>query len=226
MAHESQTEYFSLVREHFPKQFAGARVLEVGSLNINGTVRGLFKDCDYVGADLKLGPGVDVAKPGQVLDFATGSFDTVISAECLEHNPFWVETLANMLRMLRPGGLMMFSCATTGRKEHGTTRSSPEASPFTVEERWDYYRNLKARDIERAVHLPGWCSDFQFATNMQSYDLYFVGLRGDASSSDAASAKLPSELLAQMKQRYRPGTSWRTAKRTAKVFLFGDALSR
>jgi SAM-dependent methyltransferase len=226
MAHDSQAEYFSLVREHFPSHFEQARVLEVGSLNINGSVRDLFTRCDYTGADLKLGPGVDVAKPGQMLDFPSGTFDTVVSAECLEHNPFWVETVANMLRMLRPGGLIMISCATTGRKEHGTTRSSPEASPFTVAERWDYYKNLSARDVERAVNLSGWCSDHRFATNMQSYDLYFVGLRrGQGEGADAA-ATLPPALLQQMKQRYRPGASWRTAKRTAKVLVFGDKLSR
>ena len=127
MAHPQQAEYFDAVRALYPQHFERARVLEVGSLDINGSVRDLFRDCDYTGVDLQPGPGVDLACPGHLLAFPSGHFDTTISAECFEHNPFWRETLANMLRMTRPGGLVLVSCATTGRKEHGTSRTNPFA---------------------------------------------------------------------------------------------------
>ena len=107
----------------YPAAFDGACVLEVGSLDINGSVRELFKNCRYVGVDLQLGPGVDLACQGQLVEFPTGHFDTVISAECMEHNPFWRETIANMLRMTRAGGLVLLSCATTGRLEHEIGRA-------------------------------------------------------------------------------------------------------
>ena len=29
---------------------------------------------------------------GQLVGLPTGHFDTLVSAECFEHNPFWVET--------------------------------------------------------------------------------------------------------------------------------------
>ena len=45
----------------------------------------------------------------------TASFDVVISCECFEHNPYWRETFLNMTRVLRPGGLFVLTCATTGR---------------------------------------------------------------------------------------------------------------
>ena len=199
MAHPQQAEYFSSIRRHYPQHFKQARVLEVGSLNINGSVRELFDDCDYTRADLQLGPGVDLACPGlswpvlacpgQLLGFASGHFDTVVSAECFEHNPFWRETLANMLRMLRPGGLLLISCATTGRKEHGTTRTTPEASPFTVQARWDYYRNLNGTMLEAGAHLAGWLADWRHWTNYVSRDLYFAGLRlADAATPSPAPA--------------------------------------
>ncbi len=157
MAHPEQAEFFSRVRTSYPAAFDGVSVLEVGSLDINGSVRDLFKNCRYVGVDLQLGPGVDLACQGQLVEFPTGHFDTVISAECMEHNPFWRETIANMLRMTRAGGLVLISCATTGRLEHGTTRTNPDASPFTSAQNWDYYRNLTAVDIERALNLQaGW----------------------------------------------------------------------
>lgn len=37
--------------------------LEVGSLNVNGTVRDLFTGV-YLGVDMRDGPGVDTASPG------------------------------------------------------------------------------------------------------------------------------------------------------------------
>ena len=40
---------------------APTRVIELGSLNVNGGLRHLFPpECDYIGVDLQPGPGVDV----------------------------------------------------------------------------------------------------------------------------------------------------------------------
>ena len=147
------------------------------------------------------------------------SFDTVISAECFEHNPFWRETLANMLRMTRPGGLVLVSCATTGRKEHGTSRTNPDASPFTVQQKWDYYRNLRARDLERGVNLAGWLADWHSWVNYISCDLYFVGLRhGGTAALDAA-------LVQRLTARYAINASARALRRGLKTKLFGDLRS-
>ena len=221
MAHPQQAEFFDSVRSEFPRYFSGAKVLEVGSLNINGSVRPMFTDCDYTGVDLQLGAGVDLACPGQLLAFPSGHFDTVVSAECFEHNPFWRETLANMLRMLRPGGLIVVSCATTRRKEHGTTRSEPESSPFTVQERWDYYRNLTAQDFEDALHLDGWLADRHAWVNHISRDLYFLGLKHGADSQ-----RLGSALCDALDARYAMGASGKALRRGIKAKLLGDKLMR
>jgi SAM-dependent methyltransferase len=213
MAHPQQAEFFSSIRAHYPAHFEGARVLEVGSLDINGSVRELFRDCDYTGVDLQLGPGVDLACPGHLLELPTGRFDTVISAECFEHNPFWRETLANMLRMTRPGGLVLLSCATTGRKEHGTSRTNADASPFTVQAKWDYYRNLRASDIAEAVHLGGWLADWGSWTNYVSYDLYLAGLRhGGAEQFDP-------DLRRTLDARYAMSASAQALRRGLKARL-------
>ncbi len=220
MAHPQQAEYFSTVRTHCPAHCDRARVLEVGSLDINGSVRELFSGCDYTGVDLQPGPGVDVACPGHLLALPTASFDTVISAECFEHNPFWRETLANMLRMTRPGGLVIISCATTGRKEHGTSRTNPDASPFTVQEKWEYYRNLTRRDLEQAVNLAGWLADWQSCVDYISCDLYFVGVRhGDM-------AKLEPSLVQTLVARYAMTASAKALRRGLKTRLLGDLRSR
>jgi len=79
-------------------------LLEIGSLDVNGSVRDLFpRAVPYVGIDLGPGRAVDVVASGH--DFGRdGSFATVVTTECLEHDPGWRETLLNIERVLRPGG--------------------------------------------------------------------------------------------------------------------------
>ena len=172
MAHPEQREFFESVRLRFPHMFAGVKVLDVGSLNINGTVKDFFTNCEYIGVDLAEGPGVDLVGQGQELKFPDRHFDTVVSAECFEHNPYWLETFVNMHRMA--DGLVIFTCATEGRAEHGTSRTTPSDSPFTVE--WDYYRNLVEDDFIDNLDLDNMFTRWSFSTNDNSHDLYFWGL--------------------------------------------------
>jgi SAM-dependent methyltransferase len=220
MAHPAQAEFISKVREFYPQAFSGARVLEVGSLDINGSVRELFHNCDYTGADLQLGLGVDLACQGQLLEFPSNSFDTAISAECLEHNPYWRETLGNMLRMTKPNGLILITCATTGRKEHGTTRTNPDASPFTTAANWDYYHNLTAREIEAALNLSGWLNDWRTWVNHISKDLYFVGI------TQGKGERLNEQMCQQLDARYAMTASVKAFRRGIRTKIIGDWLSR
>lgn len=213
MAHPEQAEFLRSVRDFHPEAFNGASVLEIGSLDINGTVRDLFQDCRYVGVDLELGPGVDRAVQGQLVDFPSGSFDVTLSAECLEHNPYWRETLANMFRMTRPDGLVLMTCATTGRKEHGTTRTNPDASPFTSAAGWTYYRNLTARDLQRTLNLDGWLSDRASWVNHITKDLYFIGLR------QGSGRRLDPALRARLDERYAMTADARTLRRGLKTLV-------
>lgn len=61
MAHEEQLRYISLVRECFvPASTMGLRILEIGSYDVNGSVRKFFPESVYTGVDLCAGPGVDL----------------------------------------------------------------------------------------------------------------------------------------------------------------------
>ena len=175
MAHQEQFDFVNSVKQKFINNFINVKVLEVGSLNLNGTVRQSFEHCEYIGLDLGEGPGVDVVCEGQNYDAPDNHFDTVISCECFEHNPYWVETFNNMVRMTKSGGLVVMTCATTGRAEHGTTRSSPEASPLSVGKGWDYYKNLTQEDFENNINIFDNFSSHEFSVVNQ--DLYFWGTK-------------------------------------------------
>lgn len=154
--------------------FSGVSVIEIGSLNINGTVRDFFQPTSYLGVDVGPGPGVDLVAEGQALDFPDDSFDVAISAECFEHNPEWAATFANMQRMA--ARYVVFTCASDGRPEHGTRRSAPDSSPLTLE--WDYYRNLNEQDFREHFDLDSMFAEYEFRYNPVSHDLYFYGIKG------------------------------------------------
>ena len=127
MAHRNQLEFVEAVKTSFPSYFANQRVLEIGSAG-SMSVRDFFTECEYIGVDVSEGYAVDVVCRGDQFDDKTGSFDTVLSCECFEHNPYWLETFVNMIRVARPGGLILMTCAATTRGEHGTFRSGPTSS--------------------------------------------------------------------------------------------------
>jgi len=177
MAHQQQFNYIEKLKLKFPTSFFNKKVLEVGSLNINGSIRMFFTNCEYLGIDVGPGRGVDLVCEGQSLDHPNESYDTVGSCECFEHNPHWVETFNNMVRMTKPGGLVFMTCATTGRPEHGTTRTSPADSPLTIGIGWDYYKNLTEQDFRDNIDIDSIFSEHKFEVGAPHPDLYFYGVK-------------------------------------------------
>lgn len=187
MSHPQQQAFIARAAALHP---ATGPLLEVGSLDVNGTVRPFFPGAEpYVGIDLAPGRAVDVVASGH--DFGPDeAFATVVTTECLEHDPGWDRTLRNIVRVLRPGGTLLITCATTGRHEHGTTRTSPAMSPSTN----DYYRNLTAADVVPHLEAGGLRVDL-VATCYSSFDLYLVARKPPAPP--------PHPALARMQRRYR-----------------------
>jgi len=174
MAHPEQRVFFEQTKERFPQYFNEVSVIEIGSLNINGTVRDFYNANLYIGVDISAGPGVDlVMRGGEYVPFPNNSFDVAVSAECFEHNPAWLRTFTNMHRMASQ--FVIFTCATDGRPEHGTTRTTPEDSPFTLG--WDYYRNLNEKDFTDVLDFGSMFKEYEFSTNEHSHDLYFWGIK-------------------------------------------------
>lgn len=177
MSHPQQINYIKLVKNQFQSNFINSKILEIGSLDINGSIRQFFESCDYTGIDLGEGKGVDIVCEGQHYDAPADYYDTVVSCECFEHNPYWIETFNNMIRVCKPGGLIIMTCATTGRKEHGTTRTSPKDSPLTIGKGWDYYKNLTRDDFLENIAFDDFFKTCEFSEDVSSCDLYFWGIK-------------------------------------------------
>lgn len=175
MAHPSQTDFIQRVSERFPEltNHAG-NVLEVGSQNINGTVRDFFANArNYLGIDLGHGKDVDFIVPGELLELPDGWADLSISTECFEHASNWPDILRNMIRITREGGLIILTFAGMGRCAHGTLDSDTFSSPFTT----SYYRNLGPDDLARQVIFGRYFSSHGFEVHSEAADTYFWGIR-------------------------------------------------
>lgn len=177
------TEY---VKSIFPDYFENKTVLDVGSGDINGNNRFLFSNCAYEGNDVIAAPNVTVVSKTAALPFEPSQFDTIISTECFEHDPEYVASFQKIINMLKPGGLFLFTCATTGRAEHGTRKTSPRDSYGTIGnvDGWtDYYKNLTFDDLNAAVPVSSVFSQYAAYVNNSSHDLYFWGIKGGDHSS-------------------------------------------
>ncbi len=185
MAHKEQREFCFGVKKIYPEFFKNKKVLDIGSLDINGCNRDLFENCQYTGIDVGKGKNVDIISVGHLFDGEDNYYDTIISTEVFEHDMFYEKTIINVMRMLKPGGLFLFTCAAPGRPEHGTRRCGEQNAPLLqqVSEEWaDYYKNLTDDDIKVIPNFNETFPDCYFEiknTNIEiPSDLYFYGIKG------------------------------------------------
>ncbi len=87
-----------------------SKILDVGSYDVSGTYREFFPSSKYIyfGLDMVHGPNVDIVPtfPYSWDNLDDGSFDAVISGQAFEHIEFFWVTMAEMARVLRPGGMI------------------------------------------------------------------------------------------------------------------------
>lgn len=123
------------------------RVIEIGSRNINGTVRPLFPNAKWIGLDLYEGPDVDVVI--SALDYKPEHLvDLVICCEVLEHARDWKSIIEHSATWLKIGGEMLVTCAGPGRAEH----SAIDGNELKEDE---HYENLTPEVVSLSMRESG-----------------------------------------------------------------------
>ena len=175
MSHYSQEKFVEVTTNYLKKNirnFNKLSVLDIGSINLNGSSKKFFGN-DYFGIDLINGPNVDMVLDGQNLHKLKKKFDIIISCEVFEHASNWKKIFQAMFDNLKSSGIIIFSCASTGRLEHGTNRTNPAEGGLPT----NYYKNLTSKDFKKNFDLNRMFKKFYFFYNFYSHDLYFVGFK-------------------------------------------------
>lgn len=100
------------------------RIVEIGSRDVNGSVRPIFAGHDYTGVDAAPGPGADVVADGAAWG-DEAAYDLGLCCETLEHTAEAGAVVANLRRIVRPGGLLILTAAGEGRAPHSAVDGGP-----------------------------------------------------------------------------------------------------
>ena len=112
------------VKDKYPEYFTGKKVLEIGSLDVNGHTWDFFDDCEMTGVDWIAGNNVTVQKIAHDTEFEDDTFDVLVSFNALEHDPYFDRSLTHNMKALKPGGLIILRWAHKNSSKHG-----PEFDP-------------------------------------------------------------------------------------------------
>lgn len=122
-------------------------VVEIGSLDINGTVRGCFPKASWHGIDVVDGPAVDEVADGAMWKPDT-PVDFVICCEVFEHAKNWKAIVANMANIVKPGGVAVVTAAGPDRQPH----SAVDGGALRPDE---FYANIEPDDLRAAFESAG-----------------------------------------------------------------------
>ena len=112
----------------------GNKVLEIGSMNVNGSPRQVINSkATYIGVDFRGGDGVDLVMNAEEVDqkWPAGYFDVVLCCETLEHCEKWREVMSAGWAVLRQGG---YFCLTTPTIEKGRHNYPNDYWRWTMED--------------------------------------------------------------------------------------------
>jgi len=115
-----QPVVYDFVEEKVGRHNIKGFILDVGSLDVNGSVEPLFDklDCTYIGIDIIPGKNVDMLINSHNIPFRDEFFDCVTCCEMLEHdeNPFL--TIKEIHRVLKKDGWLILTVPTTSCPQH------------------------------------------------------------------------------------------------------------
>jgi len=135
----------------------GKRVIEVGSMNVNGSLRATIEalgPAKYIGVDLGEGPGVDEVCPAEALvaRFGEASFDLVVCTEMLEHVREWRVAVTNLKGLVAPGGVLLVTTRSKGFPYH---EYPFDYWRFEPDDMRAIFADFAIEVLERDTYMPG-----------------------------------------------------------------------
>ena len=109
-------DFVKKVMDSFPCK--SGNVLEIGSLDVNGSLSDIFIPYHYVAFDMRLGKNVNLNARANYSPFKDDSFCAVVCCDTLEHDEDVFGTLREMKRVLAKDGIMIIAVPGIGFKLH------------------------------------------------------------------------------------------------------------
>lgn len=182
--HIEAKTFIESVKQLYPNFFINKRVIDIGAGDINGNNRYLFENSEFIGVDVVPAPNVDLVSMAKDIPESIGQFDVVISSECFEHDMQIYSSMKRIMKLLKPGALFVFTCASEGRPEHGTKRTSSydSYSSQLTTDIWypNYYRNITMDDFVEILNPHHYFMSVSMTYNPIIGDFYFYGFRKDS----------------------------------------------
>jgi len=148
---------------------SAVRVIEIGSRDINGSVRSHFPSASWIGLDQIAGPAVDVVC--NALDYTPSEqVDLVICCEVFEHTNEWPFLIHRAKHWLKPGGRIIITCAGIGRAVHSAIDGGHELH-FG-----EFYRNVSERQLSEELHFAG-LQQIEVSGNEHWHDTYGTAIK-------------------------------------------------
>lgn len=148
--------------ETYGSKMGDGTVIDIGAQDVNGSLKSVTPGhLRYVGVDFIEARGVDVVLDDPYeLPFETESIDIVVTSSCLEHSEmFWI-TFLEILRVLKPHGLLYMNVPSNGsyhRYPVDCWRFYPDSGRALVT--WaqrNGYRPQLLESFVRAQHVDAW----------------------------------------------------------------------
>jgi len=144
---EVDREVLTSLKIKYPESFKGVRVLELGSGNVNGTVRDYFEDTkEHIGVDFRKMDCVDLVSYAKDTKFRKSHFDTLISYSMIEHDPDWKESLGNNFPFIKKGGLIFLAWGGESNAKHGEGYGGHH--PVPLKEVKEFILSLGTEELE------------------------------------------------------------------------------
>ena len=115
--HLSSLEHVQRLVSQYLVTLSTIEIVDIGSYVVNGSYKQFFNRAGwhYVGVDLAAGPNVDVILTSPYrLPFKSHSVDVIVSGQAFEHIEFFWLTWLEMVRVLKPGGLIFLLAPSRG----------------------------------------------------------------------------------------------------------------
>lgn len=111
--HRSSLINMQKFKDRYLKDRVNLKVLDVGSQDICGSYREMFRDQQYVGFDIVEGKNVNITDWNEIED---QSYDVVISGQAFEHIEHDFEVMKEISRVMKPGAQCCIIAPSQGPK--------------------------------------------------------------------------------------------------------------